>query len=285
VIKTKSSQIMKIEKVKNYNQKLLAVLGTIGAIFLVVALIAFISVMIQEYRRSSSYDDVETGILSDEKIEKLQKENKREQVISFRQPRLIDTLSSTYIIPVSHKTLDEQEGLGGLLNAYSGSSDFEPSDSRYSSKIYGDYNNVIIYKPKNGTSKKLFNKRINFDRIQSEYFGDDIFLLINVAQKDTYKDGVINLNDFKSLHIYSLKSEKLENIEIEGMDVYDYEFLNETKDLIIRFGIDKNDDGTYNEYNEPTIIKKYNLETGILTDIVDEKIRSELQKTLEGSQK
>jgi hypothetical protein len=69
------------------------------------------------------------------------------------------------------------------------------------------------------------------------------------------------------------------------MDVYDYEFLNETKDLIIRFGIDKNDDGTYNEYNEPTIIKKYNLETGILTDIVDEKIRSELQKTLEGSQK
>ncbi|WP_272024145.1 hypothetical protein, partial [Olleya namhaensis] len=285
-IKTKSNQIMKIEKVKNYNQKLLAVLGTIGAIFLVVALIAFISVMISEYRRSSSYDDVETGILSDEKIEKLQKENKREQVISFRQPRLIDTLNSTYIIPVSHKTLDEQEDINGLLNAFSGSSSgYEPSDSRYSNEIYGDYNNVIIYKPENGTNKKLFNKRINFDRIQTEYFSEDIYLLMNIAEKDTYKDGVINLNDFKSLYIYSLKSEKLKNVGIEGMDVYDYDFLNETKDLIIRYGIDKNNDGSYNEYNEPTIIKKYNLETGISIDIVDEKIRSELQKTLEGSEK
>lgn len=271
---------MKIEK---YNQRILAILGTIGVIFLIVALIAFITITIMEHRRYDN-DDVETGILSDEKIEKLQKENKREQVISFRQPRLIDTINSTYIIPVSHKTLDEQEGIGGLLNATSSSS-YEPSDSRYSSEIYGTYNNLIIYKPKDGTSEKLFDNRINFDRIQAEYFSDDIFLLINVAQKDTYKDGVINLKDFKSLYIYSLQNKKLESVGIDGMDVFDYEFLNKTKDLVIRFGIDKNDDGTYDEYNEPTIIKKYNLETGILTDIVDEKIRSELQKTLEGSRK
>ncbi len=138
---------------------------------------------------------------------------------------------------------------------------------------------------KRKTAKKLFNERINFNRIQSEYFDEDIYLLMNIAKNDTYKDGVINLKDFKSLYIYSLNTENLQNVGIEGMDVYDYEFLNETKDLIIRFGIDKNDDGTYNENNEPTIIKKYNLETGILTDIVDEKIRSELQKILEGSQK
>lgn len=272
---------MKIEK---YNQRILAVLGTVGVIFLIVALLAFISITIMEHRRFNDYD-TETGILSDEKIEELQKENKREQVISFRQPRLIDTLNSTYIIPVSHKTLDEQEDINGLLNAYSGSSKYEPSDSRYSSGIYGNYNNVIVYKPKAGNSKKLFNERINFNQIQSEYFDDDIYLLMNIAKKDTYKDGVINLKDFKSLYIYSLNSGSLKNIGIDGMDVFDYEFLNESKDLIIRFGIDKNDDGTYNEYNEPTIIKKYNLESEILTDIVDEKIRSELQKTLEGTKK
>jgi len=273
---------MKIEK---YNQRILAVLGTVGVIFLIVALIAFISITIMEHRRFNDYDDTETGILSDEKIEELQKENKREQVISFIQPRLIDTINGTYIIPVSHKTLDEQEDINGLLNAYSGSSKYEISDSRYSSGTYGNYNNVIVYKPKTENSKKLFNERINFNRIQSEYFDDDIYLLMNIAKKDTYKDGVINLKDFKSLYIYSLNSGNLKNIGIDGMDVFDYEFLNKSKDLIIRFGIDKNDDGTYNEYNEPTIIKKYNLETGILTDIVDEKIRSELQKTLEGSQK
>ena len=36
---------MKIEK---YNQKLLAILGTVGVIFLTVALIAFISITIME---------------------------------------------------------------------------------------------------------------------------------------------------------------------------------------------------------------------------------------------
>ncbi len=141
---------MKIEK---YNQRIVAVLGTVGVIFLIVALIAFISVTITEHRRFND-NDIETGILSDEKIEELQKENKREQVISFRQPRLIDTLNSTYIIPVSHKTLDEQEDINGLLNAYSGSSGYEPSDSRYSSGTYGNYNNVIVYKPKTENSKK-----------------------------------------------------------------------------------------------------------------------------------
>ncbi|MCT8341208.1 hypothetical protein MG296_14170 [Flavobacteriaceae bacterium TK19130] len=269
---------MKIEK---YNQRILAVLGTVGVIFLIVALIAFISVTIMEHRRYNG-NDFETGILSDEKIEELQKENKREQVISFRQPSLIDTLNSIYIIPVSHKTLDELEDISGVLNAY-GPSDYKSGDSRYSNDIYGTYNNVIVYQPNNGTSKKLFNKRINFDRIQSEYFSDNIYLLMNVAQKDTYKDGVINLRDFKSLYIYSLENEELKNVAIDGMDVYDFEFLNQTKDLIIRFGIDKNNDGTYNEFNEPTILKKYNLEIGKLVDIVDDKIRSELQKTLEGS--
>jgi hypothetical protein len=270
---------MKIEK---YNQRLLAVLGTVGLIFLMVALTAFISITIMEHIRFDN--DVETGILSDEKIQELQKENKREQVISFNQPRLVDTLNSTYIIPISHKTLDEQEDINGLLYATSSAS-YEPSDNRYSNGIYGTYNNVIVYDDNIEISKKLFNKRINFDRIQTEYFDDEIYLLMNVAEKDTYKDGVINLKDFTSLYIYSLKSEELKNVGIKGMDVYDYKFLNETKGLIIRFGIDKNDDGTYNEFNEPTIVKKYNLKTGILKDIVDDKIRTELQKTLEGTKK
>jgi len=271
---------MKIEK---YNQRILAILGTIGVFFLIVALVAFITVTILEHRKFN-HDDFETGILSDEKIEELQKENKRKQFISFRQPRLIDTLNSTYIIPVSHKNLNEKEDINELLGATS-SANYKLSDSRYSSGIYGNYNNVIIYNNNVETSNKLFNKRINFDRIQTEYFDDEIYLLMNVSEKDTYKDGVINLKDFTSLYIYSLKGKVLKNVRIDGMDVYDYEFLNETKDLIIRFGIDKNEDGTYNEYNEPTIVKKYNLESEILKDVVDEKIRSELQKTLEGTKK
>ncbi|WP_281990940.1 hypothetical protein [Aquimarina aggregata] len=276
---------MKIDKVKNYNQKLLAVLGTIGAIFLVVALIAFISIVIQEHRRSS-YNAPETGILSDEKIEKLQKENKREQVISYETPKLIDTLNSIYIIPVSHKTLNEKENINGLLNAYSYSEEFyEKPDSRYSDGFYGAFNNIIIFNPNNGNNKKLFERRVNFNDIKTEYFGKEILLLIKASEKDTYKDGVINLKDFKSLYIYSFSQKKMQKVGIDGMDVYNYKFINNSQDLIIGFGIDKNDDGQYEEYNEPTLIKKYDFESGQLTDIIDKKTSSDLQKTLEGTQK
>lgn len=277
---------MKIEKIKNYNQKLLAVLGTIGAIFLIAAFIAFITISIEEYSRSKNYDNnIATGILSDEKIEKLQKENKREQVISYEIPKLIDTLNSVYIIPVSHKTLNEKEDINGLLNAYYYSDSFEPSDSRYSDGFYGAFNNVVVYNSNDGTNKKLFEKRVNFNDIKTEYFDKEILLLIKASEKDTYKDGVINLKDFKSLYIYSFNQKQLKKVEIDGMDVFNYKFINNSKDLIIGFGIDKNNDGQYEEYNEPTLIKKYDFKSGQLVDVINEKMNSDLQKTLEGTKK
>ncbi len=277
---------MKIEKVKNYNQKLLAVLGTIGAIFLVVALISFIFIAIEEYRRYN-YNKTETGILSEEKIEKLQKENKREQVISYETPILIDTLNLKYIIPVSHKTLDEKEDLSGLLNAFSGSSsgDFIKTDERYSKIFYGEFNNIIVFNANKGTNNKLFDIRLNFEKIKTEYFEDEILILVKASEKDTYKDGVINLKDFSSLYIYSFNEKKMRKIGIQGMDVYNFKFINKTKDLLIEFGIDKNKDGFYESYNEPTIIKKYDFKNKKLIEIIDEKINSELQKSLEGTKK
>jgi len=269
-------------KIEEYNQRLLAVLGTVGVIFLIVVLIAVISITIMEHRR---YDnDVETGILSDEKIEHLQKENKREQVISFENPRLVDTLNSVYIIPVSHKTLNEQEELKGLYDLFP-SSTYEPGDNRYSRQFYGAFNNLIVYDAKNGMNKKLFNKRVNFNLIKTEYFEDDILLLMNVSEKDTYKDGVINLKDFKSLYIYSFEKMELKKVGIEGMDVFNFKFLNNEKNLTIQFGVDKNNDGQFEEHNEPTLIKRFDFNNEKLSDILDEKIRSELQKTLEGTKK
>ena len=274
---------MKIEKVKNYNQKILAILGTLAIILVIVSILGIGGVAISEFLRFNSDDDIETGILSDDKIEELQKENKREQVISYENPKLIDTLNSVYIIPVSHKNLNEAENINGLLSIRKGS--YESEDSRYSRRFYGSYNNLIIYNQKTEIIKKLFDKRVNFNDIKVEYFNDNILLLFKVSEKDTYKDGVINLTDFKSLYIYSLTEKKLMKIENNEMDIVSYKFLNESKDLIISFGIDKNKDGKYEDLNEPTIIKKYNYKTEKLTDIIGEKTNSELQKMLEGTEK
>ena len=274
---------MKIEKVKNYNQKILAILGTLAIILIIVSILGIGGIAISELLRFNNDDNTETGILSDDKIEELQKENKREQVISYENPKLIDTLNSVYIIPVSHKNLNKPENINGLLSIKKGN--YESEDSRYSRRFYGSYNNLIIYNQKNEITKKLFEKRVNFNDIKVEYFNDNILLLFKVAEKDTYKDGVINLLDFKSLYLYSLTENKLTKIENDGMDIVSYKFLNETKDLIISFGIDKNGDGKYENLNEPTIIKKYNYKTEKLTDIIGEKTNSELQKMLEGTEK
>lgn len=275
---------MNVEKVKNYNQKLLAVLGTVGLIFLLTALIAFISIMVIEIF-PRSYDESETGILSDEKIEELQKENKRKQVISYQMPKLIDTINSVYIIPVSHKTLDDKEDINRILNIHSPilSDDYEDVDTRYSLSFYGAFNNLIVFDQKADTTYKLFQQRANFNEIKTCHFPDDILLLFKVAEKDTYKDGVINLMDFKSLYIYSLREKTLKKIENEGTDVFDYRFLKNSKDLVMSFGTDKNSDGNFKEYNEPVILKKYHYKTGKLSDIIDQNTNAELQKMLEGT--
>ncbi|MFC4635939.1 hypothetical protein ACFO3O_18655 [Dokdonia ponticola] len=250
-----------------------------------IGLFAFSVLLIKEMRWRD-YDSNDEGILSEEKIEELQKENKREQVISYKTARLVDTINTIYIIPVSHKTLNEEEDivLNGLLSASGSEYNYEPDfERRYSKYVYGDYNNLIVYNKKENTTQKLLNDRANFKDYREEYFNDDILLLFKVAEKDTYKDGVINLNDFKSLCIYSFEKEKLEKITLENMDVVDYQFFYGTKELIVRFGVDKNNDGRYTEFNEPSIIKKYNLDTQKLTDIIDPTLNNELQKTLEGT--
>ena len=277
---------MNIEKIKNYNQKLLAVLGTVAVLFAIVGLIGFTVMFINEYRWNYA-EPVEEGILSEEKIEELQKENKREQVISYETPKLVDTLNAVYVIPIAHKTLNEKEDIdvSRLLNAAGSANDYSGfrDGKRYSKRVYGDYNNLVIYNAKDNSTHKLLDHRANFKNYTEEYFDDDILLFFKVAEKDTYRDGVINLEDFKSLYIYSFYKKELKKVALKNADVIAYQFFYETKELIIQFGIDKNNDGQYTEYNEPSIIKKYDMITGTLTDIIDPVIDSELQKTLEGS--
>jgi hypothetical protein len=272
---------MKGQKLKNYNQLLLALLGTIGVLLLISLLFSNVANQIQRY----SYEVRETGILSGDKVKDLQSQNKRQQVISYESPKLIDTLNSVYIIPVSHKFLNKPEEISSEYEALmSMENDFDSeTDKRYSRAYFGDFNNVIIYNQKTEKTEKLFSKRVNFDEIKTEYFPDDVLLILKIADRDTNKDGVINLIDYTSLFIYSLNEKRLKKIEFDGMDVFNYEFVNMTKDLIIRFGIDKDNNGGYDSDKEPTILKKYDFKTEKVTDIVNDSISFELQQILEGT--
>jgi len=275
---------MNIVKVKNYNQKLLAVIGTIIALIAFIGLLIFLVFAFTEIGRSLNYNNKSNGILSEEKIEELQKENKRQQLVSYDFPRLVDTLNLIYIIPVSQRTLNEPEDIDSealeLLD-YSGGF----TKKMYSQRFYGSFNNLLIYDLKHDEIKKLFDERISFEEITYQYFEDDIFILFNAAKKDTYKDGVINDDDLKSLFVYSLKEKKLKQIEQAEADVSNFTFVNNSKDLLIHFGIDQNKDGRFENSHEPTIIKKYDYKTGILNTVINKETHNSLQKTLEGTKK
>ena len=273
---------MNIEKIKNYNQKLLAVLGTVVILFAVLGLISTFAFLGIEL--SSTYNrNQDEGILSNEEVEELQEDNKRKQVISYEIPQLVDTINLVYLVPVSHKTLNGTENINDGVLGIVGSGSYKKSDYRYSTKYYGNYNNLLIYDYKENIVKKLFNERVNFGKITTKYFDDDILIFLEVAKKDTYKDGIINLEDLKLLCIYSLKEKKLREITYKNTDILQFSFIKNSKNLLIQFGIDKNKNGKYNQYKEPAIIKKYNFKTDELNSIITENIEIELQNKLEGT--
>ena len=275
---------MNIEKIKNYNQKLLALFGTIIIIMAVFGLISVVYLTVNDIIRSSQYTYQEEGILSDEKIEELQQEKKRKQIISYEIPILVDSVNFVYMIPVSHKTLNGTEDIDdGLLAMKDYRSYSEKDYGKYSSQYYGNHNNLLIYDLKTKSVKKLFDKRINFGTIRTEYFKDDILILFEAASKDTYKDGVVNLLDYKTLYIYSLKENELREVSMKNTDIFQIDFIGNSKDLLISFGIDYDKNGQFVEYNEPLIIKKYNFSTRELETVVSNELDKELQQKLEGT--
>lgn len=274
---------MNITKIKNYNQKIFAILGTVIVLIAIIGLVLITIFAIEEIGRSHRYNNQDDGILSDERIEELQKENKRKQLISYETPKLVDSLNMVYIIPVSHKTLKISEDIEEQALCLMEPSGSYKTNNRYSNQYYGNYNNLLIYDYKKNDITKLFSDRVNFENIQTIYYEDDILVFFKASTKDTYRDGVINQLDFRSLFIYSLGNKNTQEIKLENADVRELNFVGDSKNLIIRFGIDHNGDGKFDRYSEPSLIKKYNYKSHELVDIISDSLNIELQHKLEGT--
>lgn len=278
--------MISIEKVKNYNQRAFAVLVTALVLLAVVGLIAMTSFFVSElFWENTSYENNVKGILADKAVSELQQENKRKQVISYDKARLVDSLNLVYIIPVSHKTLHKAEAISGenpthqVKKLWSSSGSFREYYDSYS----GNFNNLLVYDYKAQKTQKLFAGRVHFQGIRTAYFADDILLLLQVATEDSSKDGLINQSDYRHLFVYSLKSNKLNEVSLDGADASEMEFVGETKDLIINFGIDQDKDGQFNSNIEPSLVKRYDYTQATLADIVPLETNKQLQMQLDGS--
>ncbi|KXX70561.1 hypothetical protein [Flammeovirga sp. SJP92] len=274
--------MMNIEKIKNYNQKLLAFIGTLVLLIVIIGFLSLLVFVLSEIGSSFTREENNMGIIAQEEVQELEQENKRKQVISYNLPQLVDTVNLIYMIPVSHKTLKKAEDINED-DTSPRSSSYSKTSARYSKRYNGNFNNLLIYDHMKGETTKLYQGRMHFDYIKTEYFEDDILLLFKASTKDTNKDGVIDHKDLKSLLLYSLKDKKLRTVTLEKTDIYQYSFVEDKKELLIEFGIDYNKDGKYNASVEPTLIKKYDYKNDQLLDVIDPTLTDELQKQLQGT--
>ncbi|GHT54492.1 hypothetical protein FACS189451_09560 [Bacteroidia bacterium] len=279
---------MNIEKIKNYNQKMLAVISTLGVILLVI----FIIMMLPEVTRifyRGHYDDTPSGLLAGDKIEQLKQENMRKQIVSYETPWLIDTLKSVYVIPVSITTLRRPEEIPvadeGLMSLMDPFPDFSKGKrGYYESKAFdGSYTNLILYYPLENKTLSLFNERILIGGVQAYYFKDDILLVFYSADKDTDKNGVIDLNDVKNLCIYSLQTERLQKVSDGESSVNQYQFIENTKDLLIKFWLYPYKDKQFITQQTPSKIMKYEYASQKLSDVIPQKIQADMQQLIEGN--
>ncbi|MDR2920154.1 MAG: hypothetical protein LBV72_12420 [Tannerella sp.] len=275
---------MKIEKIKNFNQVILAIAGILGLILMLI----FIIVVISDFWDfgSGRNTTITNSLIAEEKVETLNQENMRLQIISYESPKLIDTLNAVYIIPISVSTLDKPEtvveansdGLMALMDSYG-----SMRKKGYYPENYFDglFANLIVYKPAENKTVLLFNERIMLSGLSAYNFKDDILLVFYTAEKDNNKDGLVNFNDDTNLCIYSLKSGKMHRIAEGENSITDYQFIENSKDLLIEFSLSQYKDVKFKSY-KPRKILRYEFENEKLSEVVPTQIQQQMQNLVEG---
>lgn len=269
---------MNMDKIKNYNQKILAILGTVllaAGIIGLIMLVIIVSTTLFPKSQSTT-----NTLLSDDKAIELKKDSLRQQIISYQSPKLVDTLNLVYLIPVDVKTLEKSEKSD--REVFSGSGEkrvlYEVSTEH---EFYGSFNNLIVYDYKNNLAQKVCDYRIIGTDLTVKYFGDEIIIVFTGAEKDTNKDGVVTLEDFKSLFVYSLKDKNLRKVEIKNSTVDSFKFVEKKKDILITFGCDRNADNIYDSEKDPTFIMRYDYVKKLLVPIVDKGLEAGIQKIID----
>lgn len=272
-----------MEKLKKYNQKLLAIIGTLVLAVLVVYIIIggiFLGSELIDHFTDRDYQDnaitLSDTLTTDEGREVI----KRDQALSFSQPRLIDTLNFLYIIPVSQVNLKGVEDVlvekevYGLLNAVS-------KGGRKYYRFDGYFNNVIVYDQKSDQKYPLFKSKVVVTEFEAHRIDGKYYLILEGAIDDSNNDNKLDRDDLKSLFVYDFESNKLSKFGFENMGLEWYYLTYETSEILISYTIDKDQNGEVDKYQEPTIIKKLDLSTGEIDNLIDQNLIDHLQQLID----
>ncbi len=268
------------QKVRNFNQLILAIAGSFVAILLITLLVILLVTSINNMINYRS-NQVETGIIATEEAEELVRDSMRKQIVSFSTLSNIDSVRQLFIVPVSQANLKDAES--------SYDSDYMSSGPGFSKTKFRSYrsdriyNNLILYNALENESHVIFDFRICVTGYQYHQGKDDDFIVIMGSENDSNKDNVINEKDLKGIYIYELATKQMTKLEIgKSMTVVDIDQPDNADFLIGKLAWDKNGNGTYDKYYEPMIYKRIDLVNKSLIPILEDGQMEKIQQLLEG---
>lgn len=269
---------MKIEKIKKYNQILLAIGGTVAVLFCIFGLVLFMVEEGQYFFHSNNNQP--SGIIATEEVEQLVEDSIRKQVISFTNLTLLDSATQLYLLPVTQANLMQDENLDGLLGLTNSSRGWRGKKGYYNSRNL--FNNFVIYSSLNQQSSIVFKERVSISAYQLYEKNNQQYLLIEAADTDTNKDKYINDDDLQKLFIYEIETAKLQRIRANEAYTTHRIIETRTNEVVGQFGLDRNKSGEFAIGKEPLIYYKVDVENKRLIEMVTPQQIEQLQMLLEG---
>ena len=192
-----------------------------------------------------------------EKLEKAKEKGLRLQAIKIESPKLIESVDY-WVLPFAQRDLDRPQAsqvrLPYWANLYAAS--------------YGPFNNLFFYKYDGSDAHLLFDRKLLIAMFAFPTTEKGRFIYYLVVEEDTNNDGRVYMDDKQHLYLSDLTGKNLRRLEFSHGQV-NYVFPEmKTGDLIISVTEDTNQDGQLTEADFD-LLKRLNVNTGDLTDIVD----------------
>jgi hypothetical protein len=265
-----------MKDIQKYNQKLLAIIGTLIlatlAIILIVVAVEFIGDLTKKKARRSPQGIV---INQDQVVDT--NTFSFSQEISILEPYQLDSIKLVFIVPIGQK--DQKTKRIDLITA---GLDFESiviDDYHYSS-FSGLYNNFVLIDYTRNIRIPIFNSKIALTEWAYMKIDSAQLILFKGTDKDLNKDGRLNDDDFQSLYVFDIATLKIKEFSFKNQTVIEFEPLSKTNKIYVRTGKDINNDNEFDSYKEPTDLYFYNVSTGESETMVPEDVKKKIQKIL-----
>ena len=270
-----------MDKLTRYNQKLLAIIGTIIIVAAGLGLLIGLGVFIISLIDFSDSND--NGIKIQNQTAEPNDTNGfiRTQEVTFNSPFQLDTAQTKYLITVGQVNLKTDEKI--RLESGSGLK-YSSSEYRYHS-YYGVFNNFIYLDYSKNLTNKLFDEQVAITHWA--FLKNDTIevLLFKGTSKDDNSDNQMDSDDYQSLFAYYIGDGQLKKYDFEGKTVLNFDPMNKTDLVSIELGLDKDKDFDYERTSEPQVIFTLNIRSREVEPIISDEMKDEIQSIIDGRKK